>query len=105
MKKITITISYDEEKISALKLYLGQKDTSAEDELTKALDVLYSKSVPAVVREFIEMRSGAVNTTATAKTKKSKTPSTVSTGVHAHENTAPAFPDSGENARCISNDL
>ena len=58
MKKATITISYDEEKLNALKMYLGQKDTQAEDELTKALDTLYNKNVPAGVREFIDMRSG-----------------------------------------------
>ena len=43
MKKTSITISYDEEKLSALKLYLGQKNSSAENELTKALDMLYAK--------------------------------------------------------------
>lgn len=58
MKKTTITISYDEERLNALKLYLGQKETTAEDELVKALDTLYSKTVPAGVREFIELRSG-----------------------------------------------
>lgn len=58
MKKTTITISFDDEKLNALKLYLGQKDAQVEDELTKALDTLYSKTVPAGVRDFIEMRSG-----------------------------------------------
>lgn len=58
MKKTTITISFDDEKLNALKLYLGQKDAQVEDELTKALDTLYGKTVPAGVRDFIEMRSG-----------------------------------------------
>lgn len=58
MKKTTITISYDDEKLNALKLYLGQKNAQVEDELTKALDTLYGKTVPAGVRDFIEMRSG-----------------------------------------------
>lgn len=74
MKKVTITISYDEEKLSALKLYLGQKDLTTEDELTKALDTLYTKSVPAGVREFIEMRSG-VSFNQNTKPKKTKVPS------------------------------
>lgn len=60
MKKTTINISYDEEKLSALKIYLEQKGTAAEDELVKALDTLYAKTVPAGVREFIGMKSGAV---------------------------------------------
>lgn len=58
MKKTNITISYDDEKLNALKLYLGQKDTQVEDELTRALETLYNKTVPAGVRDFIEMRSG-----------------------------------------------
>ena len=31
MKKVTISISYDEEKLSALKLYLDQKQMQVED--------------------------------------------------------------------------
>ena len=58
MKKTTITVSFDEEKLSALKMYLAQKNTQVESELEKALDTLYSKTVPAGVREFIEMKSG-----------------------------------------------
>lgn len=58
MKKISISVSYDEEKLSALKLYLEQKDTQVETELEKSLDMLYQKTVPAGVREFIELRSG-----------------------------------------------
>lgn len=58
MKKTTITISFDEEKLSALKMYLAQKNMQAEHELEKALETLYTKTVPAGVREFIEMKSG-----------------------------------------------
>ena len=58
MKKTTITLSYDEEKLSAMKMYMGQKGLQVENELTKALDTLYAKNVPTGVREFIELRSG-----------------------------------------------
>ena len=58
MKKISISVSYEEEKLSALKLYLEQRDSQVEAELTKALDALYAKNVPAGVREFIDLRSG-----------------------------------------------
>ena len=37
MKKTTITISFDEEKLSALKIYLEQSKRTVEDELEKAL--------------------------------------------------------------------
>lgn len=55
MKKVTISISYDEEKLSALKLYLDQKQMQVEDELTKALDALYCKNVPAGVRDYFNL--------------------------------------------------
>lgn len=57
MKKQAITISYDEEKLSALRLYLNQKETSVELELQNALDQMFNKNVPAGVRSFISMRA------------------------------------------------
>lgn len=90
MKKVTISIQYDEEKLSAMKLYLGQKNTGLEDWLFHELDSLYSKTVPVGVREFIEMRSGSEPqvlsaqrtkrqklATASAKTKMTNTESGV----------------------------
>lgn len=58
MKKTTIPISFDEEKTAALKLYLEQKGMKMEDELAKSVEALYMKTVPAGVRDFIELRSG-----------------------------------------------
>ena len=75
MKKDQITINYDGEKLSALKMYLGQKNTTVEKELAKALDALYGKTVPAGVREFIALRSKTDSPT--EKKKKNVTPSAV----------------------------
>ena len=47
MKKTTFNISFDEDKASALVPYLSQKGTTAEAELERALDALYTKTVPA----------------------------------------------------------
>ena len=58
MKKISVSVSYDEEKLSTLKLYLEQKGVQVEDELAKSLDTLYAKNVPTGVREFLNLRSG-----------------------------------------------
>ena len=58
MKKTTVSVSYDAEKLAAIKLYLEQKGTQFENELNKALDALYAKHVPAGVREFIDLRTG-----------------------------------------------
>lgn len=74
MKKISISISYDEERIKALNLYLEQRDIRLEEELTKALDGLYIKTVPANVRAFIDLKSG---TASPPPKKKPKAPSAV----------------------------
>ena len=62
MGKKTITISFDEEKLNALKMYLGQKNTQAE------------------VREFIDMKSGSAPKSAD-KSRKSKPSSVSAVGV------------------------
>ena len=58
MKKTTISVAFDEEKLSAAKLYMEQKGLSFETEMERAADALYGKYVPANVREFIEMSAG-----------------------------------------------
>ena len=68
MKKATITISYDEEKLAALKMYLGQKGQSVENELERCAETLYNKTVPVGVRDFIGMKNG----NASIKQKKTK---------------------------------
>lgn len=70
MKKTTINISYYEEKLGALKIYLEQKGSQVEEELAKELDTLYSKNVPANVREFIELRTGCAKPAEKKKTPK-----------------------------------
>ena len=42
MKKISVSVSYDEEKLSTLRLYLEQKGMQVEDEQPKSLDKLYA---------------------------------------------------------------
>lgn len=58
MKKTTVTVSYDEEKVKALRMYLEAKGGKLEDELEKIFDTLYTKIVPSQVREYIAMASG-----------------------------------------------
>lgn len=59
MRKATVTVTYDEEKLSALKMYLLQKGIDFEDELVKSIDTLYSKNVPTAVKDFFEMKNEA----------------------------------------------
>lgn len=50
-----ISVQVDNEKLSALEMYLAQKDTTLDAELTKYTEQLYLKTVPQNVRDFIEM--------------------------------------------------
>ena len=57
MKKTSLSIMYDDEKLNAIKLYMSQRDLDFNEELEKSVDSLYAKYVPANVREFIDMKS------------------------------------------------
>ena len=56
MKKVGVSIMYDDEKLIAIKLYMSQRDLDFKEELEKLVDSLYAKYVPANVREFIDMK-------------------------------------------------
>ena len=58
MKKTTYQISYDEERLSALQLFMQQKNLSIVEELLKAVDTLYNRYVPQSVREFFTLKNG-----------------------------------------------
>lgn len=59
-EKATVTLSYDEERLTALRLFLAEKKTQVEDELTKTLDALYGKFVPQPVRHYLDLRGGEI---------------------------------------------
>lgn len=61
MKTATVSVSFDDEKLSALRLYLKQKDLTLEKELTASIETLYTKHVPSGVREYIAIRLGDTN--------------------------------------------
>lgn len=55
MKTVNVSIEFDEHKVKALKIYLEKKDTTVEEQMKKALESLYEKSVPAGVRDFLNL--------------------------------------------------
>lgn len=67
MKK-SVTISIDSEKLSALEMYLGQKNMKLSDELEKFSEQLYQKYVPSNVREFIELTAAKKSSCRTKNT-------------------------------------
>ncbi|WP_283608444.1 DUF6103 family protein [Faecalispora anaeroviscerum] len=78
MKKATIQISFDAEKLGAIKQYMGKKDTELQAELGDVMQKLYEKHVPAPVREYIENRE----LEGTEKPKGSAHPAAFPTGNH-----------------------
>ena len=50
MKQAVVTIKYDEEKLNAVKQYMGKKDADFEAELNEVLGKLYEKYVPHLKR-------------------------------------------------------
>ena len=57
MKKANVIITFDEEKLAAVKMYMSQRELDVKTELEKALDGMYAKYVPSNVREFIDMKA------------------------------------------------
>ena len=53
MKQANIQITFEEEKLRALRRYIAKRDSTLEAELQKAAQRLYEKVVPAVVQEYI----------------------------------------------------
>ncbi len=56
MEKTTVGVPFDKEKTVALQIYLEQKNTTLDIELSKTMDSLYSKVVPNLVRDFIQKK-------------------------------------------------
>ena len=56
MKKTNVMVPYDEEKLTALRIYMQRKSTDLDSELIAILDRLYIRYVPAGVQEFLTLR-------------------------------------------------
>ena len=53
MKQANTQITFEEEKLRALRRYIAKRDSTLEAELQKAAQRLYEKVVPAAVQEYI----------------------------------------------------
>lgn len=54
MKKATVAISFDQEKLKAIQFYAGKTGTSLESDLDEFMEKLYKRYVPSQTREYIE---------------------------------------------------
>ena len=57
MRKVTISLQVDAEKLRAIQFYVGKKDSTLESELDDCITKIYEKFVPAQTREYIECMS------------------------------------------------
>ena len=61
MKKTSITISFEDEKLAALEFSLKKENTSAQAKMDEALRQLYERTVPEPVREDLDSRAAPSN--------------------------------------------
>ena len=79
MKKDTIVISLEAEKLRAIKKYMEKKEADLQAEMADQLQKLYEKYVPANVREYIDEREDDE-----IKTEKPKKQAKVTTDSRSH---------------------
>lgn len=59
MQKITVTLTFDDEKLRALDTYLKIENATVQKKLEEAMEQLYEKTVPKPVQEYVEAITGA----------------------------------------------
>lgn len=57
MKKATITIAFDEEKLAALEFSLKKENATVQSRMDEALQRFYEQIVPEPVREYLDSRA------------------------------------------------
>lgn len=72
MKKATVTVTFDDEKLGALEFSLRKEHSSVQKHLEDALNALYEKTVPEPLREYLD--SKAVPAPKPKRTVKPTTP-------------------------------
>ena len=72
MRKVTISVQVEAEKLRAIQFYVGKKDSSLEAELDDCITKIYEKYVPAQTREYIESMGGAERKPKTSRSSTEK---------------------------------
>lgn len=60
MKKVNVTVQYDEEKYKAVKMYLEKKGKNLDDEIAGYMDTLFELTKDRVLNE-VKAVNGAIN--------------------------------------------
>lgn len=69
MKKVNITIGFEDEKLDALYFFMDKENSSPQKELEEALTKIYERYVPDQMREYLDNRASS------AAKNKAKRPS------------------------------
>lgn len=77
MKKVNITLTFDDDKLDALEFSLRKEHASVQARMDDALKQLYEQTVPEAVREYLD--SKAVPAPKPKRTPKTAKPQTVAT--------------------------
>lgn len=57
MKKVNITLAFDDEKLDALEFSLHKENSTVQSRMDEALKQLYEKTVPEPVREYLDSKA------------------------------------------------
>lgn len=58
MGKVSITLSFEEDKLEAMEICLKKDGSSVQKKLEESLKKLYEEVVPEPVREFVDAKAG-----------------------------------------------
>ena len=61
MKKVNITLTFDDDKLDALEFSLRKEHSSVQARMDDALKQLYEQTVPEAVREYRDNGSSTSN--------------------------------------------
>lgn len=81
MKKTSISIDMEAEKLRALRFYTEKKETTLETELEDFLAKLYEKYVPSQTREYIESMEDPADSPRSRAKRQPRTPADASAEV------------------------
>lgn len=57
MKKVNITLTFDDDKLDALEFSLRKEHSSVQARMDDALKQLYEQTVPEAVREYLDSKA------------------------------------------------
>ena len=67
MRKITVSVQVEAEKLRAIQFYVGRKNSTVEAELEDCVNKIYEKYVPAQTREYIESIAASTRSTRSSR--------------------------------------